>query len=90
MKTLTALTLTTLALLTACAADPTTKGITLPNGEAGLIVTCDLAAGDWGICYDAARKACNGTYKILDKNESTTPTQYGPLVKRSMEVKCDK
>lgn len=74
--------------LTSCADGPKVKPVTLPSGASGYYVTCDLSGHDWTECYDAAGKVCKGPYEITDKSESSTPTPYGPLVRRSMFVRC--
>lgn len=76
-------------VLTSCADGPKVKPVTLPSGSSGYFVTCDLSGHDWTECYDAAHKVCKGPYEISDKSESSTPTPYGPLVRRSMFVKCN-
>ena len=66
------------------------KKVTLPTGENGFYVTCHGTAHDWTECYENARKACNGDYTIADKSETSTPTRYGPIVKRSLMIDCKK
>jgi hypothetical protein len=73
-------------ILTGCAAG--VKPITTPDGKRGFVVTCDGSADDWSTCYQAATKACNGKYGIIDRNESSTPTVYGPMVRRHMVAEC--
>lgn len=75
-------------LLCSCVAAPTVKQTTTPNGKQGFYISCDGAADDWTSCYDAANKSCKGAYNVIDKSESSTPTQYGPLVRRSFLVEC--
>ena len=75
-----------LVILTGCAAG--VKPITTPAGNRGFVVTCDGAADDWSTCYRAATKACGGKYGIIDRNESSTPTAYGPMVRRHMVAEC--
>jgi hypothetical protein len=72
-------------LLAGCAAG--VKPITTPDGAKGFVVTCDGSADDWSTCYQAATKAC-GKYTIIDKNDSSTPTAYGPMVRRNLVVQC--
>ncbi len=72
--------------LTGCAA--TVKPMTTPDGKQGFLVKCDGSADSWASCYEAATKACNGTYKVIDRNESSTPTAYGPLVRRNLIAEC--
>lgn len=73
-------------LLTGCAAG--VKQITTPDGKRGFVVTCDGSADDWSTCYNAAVSACGGKYSILDRNESSTPTVHGPIVRRHMVAEC--
>lgn len=75
--------------LAGCAATPEVKKVTMPDGKQGFYISCDLAASDWTVCYEQAAKACNGKYKIVDKNETSTATPYGPLVRRNMIVDCN-
>lgn len=72
--------------LTACAAG--VKPITTPAGKQGYLISCDGSADDWSTCYEASIKACGGPYNVVDRNESSTPTAYGPLVRRNMIVEC--
>lgn len=79
-----------------CEANPTfnqdsAKAVRLnfdQNGKQGYYISCDLAASDWTVCYEQAAKICNGKYAIVDKNETSTSTPYGPLVRRNMMVDC--
>ena len=71
--------------LAGCAAG--VKPITTPDGAKGFVVTCDGSADDWSTCYQAATNAC-GKYSIIDRNESSTPTAYGPMVRRHLVVQC--
>lgn len=74
--------------LTACAA-PTVKPLTTPDGKQGFLVTCDGSADDWSTCYTEANKACRGgAYKVIDRSETSTPTNYGPLVRRNLIAEC--
>ena len=75
-----------LLVLTGCAAG--VKPITTPEGKQGFVVTCDGSADDWSTCYQAATKACGGKYGIVDRNESSTPTVHGPMVRRHMVAEC--
>jgi hypothetical protein len=72
--------------LVGCAAG--VKPITTPSGKAGFYVSCDGSADDWGTCYLAAAKACGGKYNVVDRNESSTPTAYGPMVRRHLITEC--
>lgn len=74
--------------LVGCAATPEVKKVTMPDGRQGFYISCDLAASDWTVCYEQAAKACNGKYSIIDKNETSTSTPYGPLVRRNMIADC--
>lgn len=78
-----------IAVLVGCAA-PTVKPMTTPSGGQGFFVSCDGAADDWTTCYAEAIKACAGKYTLIDRNESSTPTAYGPLVRRSFIIQCEK
>lgn len=78
-----------LALITTlagCAAG--VKPITTPDGKKGFVVTCDGSADDWSTCYQAATQSCGGKYTVIDRNESSTPTAYGPMVRRHMVAEC--
>lgn len=75
-----------LAMLAGCAAG--VKPITTPSGKAGFYVSCDGSADDWSTCYQAAIQACGGKYNVVDRNESSTPTAYGPMVRRHMITEC--
>jgi hypothetical protein len=75
-----------LTMLAGCAAG--VKPITTPSGKAGFYVSCDGSADDWSTCYQAAIQACGGTYNVVDRNESSTPTAYGPMVRRHLITEC--
>jgi hypothetical protein len=75
-----------LVALTGCAAG--VKPITTPAGKQGFLVSCDGSADDWSTCYEASIKACGGPYNVVDRNESSTPTAYGPVVRRHMVAEC--
>ena len=67
----------------------TVKQMQTPDGKDGALVTCDGSADDWASCYAAATMACSsGKYRVIDKNESTTPTAYGPLIRRNLIAEC--
>lgn len=85
MKT-TALVLLAAAALAGCAAQ--VKPMTTPSGKQGFLVSCDGSADDWTSCYTAASNACKGKYNVVDRNESSTPTMYGPMVRRHMVIEC--
>lgn len=73
-------------LMMGCAAG--VKPITTPDGKRGFVVTCDGSADDWSTCYNAATSACSGKYNVVDRNESSTATAYGPMVRRHMVAEC--
>lgn len=75
-------------LLTGCAA--TVKPITTPDGKQGFYIACDGSADDWTTCYTSATQACGGKYAVVDRNETSTATPYGPLVRRNMIIECPK
>jgi hypothetical protein len=72
--------------LTGCAAG--VSPMTTPDGKKGFSVSCNGSANDWGTCYNAAAEACKGKYDILDRQTTTTPTAYGPMVHRYLVVGC--
>ena len=76
------------AAIAGCAA--TIKPMTTPEGKQGFLVECDGSADSWASCYGAATKACQGKYNVIDRNESSTPTAYGPLVRRNLIAECKK
>jgi hypothetical protein len=76
------------AAIAGCAA--TIKPMTTPEGKQGFLVDCDGSADSWASCYEAATKACQGKYNVIDRNESSTPTAYGPLVRRNLIAECKK
>ena len=84
VKKLAALLIT--VFLAGCAAK--IRPMTTPEGKQGFLVECDGSADNWSSCYEAATKACQGKYSIIDKNESSTPTPYGPLVRRNLIAEC--
>jgi len=69
-----------------CAA--TVKPMTTPDGKQGFLVSCDGSADSWASCYEAAAKACQSKYNVIDRNESSTPTAHGPLVRRNLIAEC--
>lgn len=73
-------------VLAGCAAQ--VKPMTTPSGKQGFLVSCDGSADDWTSCYAAATNACKGTYKAIDRNESSMPSQYGPIIRRYMIAEC--
>ena len=75
-----------LAALAGCAAG--VESVTAPNGKPGFLITCDGSADSWAKCYNAAIKECKGPYDVVDKNESTVMTGYGPLVRRNIIIAC--
>ncbi|MES2363970.1 MAG: hypothetical protein V4646_19525 [Pseudomonadota bacterium] len=75
--------------LLGCAA--AVKPMTTPDGKQGFLISCDGSGDDWATCYNAANQACGGLkYKVIDRNESSIPTNYGPLVRRNLIVECIK
>ena len=76
------------AAIAGCAA--TIKPMTTPEGKQGFLVECDGSADSWASCYEEATKACQGKYNVIDRNESSTPTAYGPLVRRNLIAECKK
>lgn len=75
--------------LVGCAGTAAIKPITTPDGKQGFLISCDGSADDWGTCYEAALKSCGGKpYKVVDRNESSTATAYGPLVRRYLIAEC--
>lgn len=82
------------ALLAACfsvvGCAATVKPMTTPEGKQGFLVECDGSADNWSSCYEAAAKACQGKYNLIDRNESSTSTAYGPLVRRNLIAECKK
>lgn len=80
------------ALITLGAAGcaPVVKPMTTPDGQKGFLVSCDGSADDWASCYSAATQACGGQYTVLDRTETSTPTGYGPLVRRNLIAQCKK
>ena len=77
-------------LSTGCTSAELIKPVTLPSGKTGFFVTCENGNHDWTTCYESARKACDGDYSVTDKSETSTPTPYGPLVKRNIMIDCKK
>lgn len=77
-----------IAAFTGCAAQVET--MPTPDGKQGYLIKCDGSADSWGTCYKAANAACNGgSYKIVDRNETSMPTAYGPLVRRYLIAQCN-
>lgn len=85
MKTQTLLLLAVVALA-GCAAQ--VKPMQTPSGKQGFLVSCDGSADNWTTCYTAAAQACKGKYNVVDRNESATPTMYGPMIRRNMVAEC--
>ena len=75
-----------IVLLAGCAA--VVKPMATPNGKQGFSVSCDGSADDWATCYNAAATACKGKYSIIDKQSESTPTAYGPMVRRYIVAEC--
>lgn len=78
--------ITAAATMVGCAA--TVKPMTTPEGKQGFLVECDGSADSWASCYEAATKACQGKYNVIDRNENSTSTAYGPLVRRNLIAEC--
>lgn len=66
----------------------TVKPMTTPEGKRGFLVKCDGSGDSWASCYESATKACQGKYNVIDRNETSTPTNYGPLVRRNLIAEC--
>lgn len=88
MRKISILSIIVAVAMTGCAA--TVKPMTTPEGKQGFLVECDGSADSWASCYEAAAKACQGKYSVIDRNESSTPTAYGPLVRRNLIAECKK
>jgi len=88
MRKISLLSIVVAVAMTGCAA--TVKPMTTPEGKQGFLVECDGSADSWASCYEAATKACQGKYSVIDRNESSTPTAYGPLVRRNLIAECKK
>lgn len=79
-------TILSMLFLTGCAAS--VESMPTPDGKEGFSISCNGSAGDWGSCYKAAQGACRGPYDIIDRDTTSTPTPYGPMVTRSLVVGC--
>lgn len=86
MKTL--LITSILILLAGCAPGLQQKPVTLSNGAQGIYIACNGSRNDWTMCYEMAAKSCGGKYTIIEKKETNTPDDGGPIVKRFMMVEC--
>lgn len=64
------------------------ESITAPNGKPGFLLSCDGSADSWATCYKAAVKSCHGPYDVVDRSETATPTNYGPIVRRNLIIAC--
>lgn len=64
------------------------KPMTTPEGKQGFLVQCDGSADSWASCYEAANKSCQGKYNVIDRNETSTSTAYGPMVRRNLIAEC--
>ena len=73
-------------IVTACADKPT-KPISLPDGNQGLVTTCNGRKINWNYCYEAASKACPSGYEISGKNENDFSNEAGTT--RSLYFKCN-
>lgn len=85
MKPLNYLTITLSLLVTACAPTSSIKPSPTPSGKSGFFVECDNA---WPDCFALAAKQCPSGHTVVDKSETSTATQYGPLTRRSMLIEC--
>lgn len=72
--------------LAGCSAAP--ERIKAPDGRDGVIVNCDGSVGSWGTCYKDAMAECKGPYDVISQNETSTPTAYGPMVRRHLVAAC--
>ncbi|CAN7472954.1 hypothetical protein [Paraburkholderia hospita] len=74
------------ALLSGCAAgiDP----MPTADGRAGYNIECGGSAYTWAKCYKAAAKVCPAGFDVIDRDSSSTPTNFGPLVERNLIVAC--
>ena len=78
-----------LALLIAGCASPKVEPMQTADGKQGFVVSCNGSADSWATCYKAATSACpSGKYSVIDRNESSTPTAYGPMVRRNLIAEC--
>jgi len=74
----------TLSLGACASADMISTG----DGSKGFSISCNGSGDSWGTCYKLATKSCGGQYDVIDKNQSATPTGYGPMIERNMVIKC--
>ena len=81
------MTFLSLFMLSGCAAG--VKPMTTPDGKPGFLISCDGSVDNWATCYNAAIAACKGPYTIIDRNESSTPTVHGPMVRRHLVAACN-
>lgn len=92
MKKLCIVALPLIIALAGCAGEAgNIKNVTLPSGGQGFYIKCNGSSSDWTVCYEAATKACNGKYTIVDKNETIVPVGTGGVHQdnRNMMVECN-
>jgi hypothetical protein len=58
------------------------------DGRDGYNIECGGSAYSWAKCYKAAAKTCPSGFDVLDRDSSSTASQFGPIVNRSMVVAC--
>ncbi|KDR25974.1 hypothetical protein BG60_26565 [Caballeronia zhejiangensis] len=75
-----------IAALAGCAAS--VDQIQTGDGRNGYSISCNGSADSWTKCYRAATQACPAGYDVVDRDSSSTPTAYGPMVTRSMTIAC--
>jgi hypothetical protein len=74
------------ALLSGCAAS--VERMPTADGRDGFNIECGGSAYSWAKCYKAAAKTCPSGFDVLDRDSSSTASQFGPVVNRSMVVAC--
>lgn len=81
MKSLSRLSIEAAAIVCAgCAA--VAKPVKTSDGKKGFKVTRDGSANDCFTCGEAATDSCVGKDAVVDRNESSLPSNYGVLVRR--------
>ena len=68
---------------------PIVKSMITPDGKQGFFISCNGSALSWTSCHDAATKACNGKYSIIDRDQKKIFTVYGPEMIRSLTIDCN-
>lgn len=58
-----------IALLTGCAAKVTP--FNTAGGRPGFVVSCRNEDKGWAECYEAAAKACDGRYAVIDSHDNS-------------------